>query len=150
MEDTVDLAPDVFVGRLACMFGFEVRTMVNKIIDYETNTYGSEWFNTIIVGGGDTFDKSWEGGTDYNEGEEANEKALEYMTGFDPVRIYASLGNLQTATIHDEISDGAGFLCFLLLRSDGDRAAPARRTRGLVAAAGAGNHPAGRLEQAGG
>ncbi len=113
MEDTVDLAPDVFVGRLACMFGFEVRTMVNKIIDYETNTYGSEWFNKIIVSGGDTFDKSWEGGTDYNEGEEANEKALEYMTGFDPVRLYASLGNLQTATIHDEISDGAGFLYFV-------------------------------------
>jgi len=113
MEDNVDLAPDVYLGRLACMFSFEVRTIVNKIIDYETNTYGSEWFNTMIVCGGDTFDKSWEGGTDYNEGEEANEKALEYMTGFDPVRLYASLGNLQTATIHDEISDGAGFLYFV-------------------------------------
>jgi len=113
MEDNVDLSPDVYVGRLACMFGFEVRTMVNKIIDYEKNTYGSEWFNTMIVCGGDTFDKSWEGGTDYNEGEEANEKALEYMTGFNPVQIYASLGNLKTATIHDEISNGAGFLYFV-------------------------------------
>ena len=113
MEDSVDLAPDVYVGRLACMFGFEVRTMVNKIIDYEQNTYGSDWFNTMVVCGGDTFDKSWEGGTDYNEGEEANEKALEYMSGFDHVRIYASLGNLKTATIHDEISSGAGFLYFV-------------------------------------
>lgn len=113
MEDNVDLSPDVYVGRLACMFGFEVRTMVNKIIDYEKNTYGSEWFNTMIVCGGDTFDKSLEGGTDYDEGEEANEKALEYMTGFNPVRIYASLGNLKTATIHDEISNGAGFLYFV-------------------------------------
>jgi hypothetical protein len=110
MEDTVDLTPDVYVGRLACMFGFEVRTMVNKIIDYETNAYNAPWFNTFIVGGGDTFDKSWEGGTDYNEGEEANEKAVEYMTGFTPVRIWSSLGNLQTQTIHDEICKGAGFL----------------------------------------
>jgi len=35
------------------------------------------------------------------------------MTGFNPVRIYASLGNLKTATIHDEISNGAGFLYFV-------------------------------------
>ena len=113
MEDTVDLVPDVYVGRLACMFGFEVRTMVDKIIDYELNTYNSDWFNTMLVCGGDTFDKSWEGGTDFNEGEEANEKALEYMTGFSPVRLYASLGNLQTARIHDEITAGAGFLYFV-------------------------------------
>jgi len=113
MEDNVDLVPDVFVGRLACMFAFEVRTMVEKIIDYETNAYDSEWFNTMIASGGDTFDKSWEGGTDYNEGEEANEKALEYMTGFNQIRLYATLGNLTTANIHDEISNGAGFLYFV-------------------------------------
>ncbi len=111
-EDIVDLSPDVHVGRLACMFGFEVRTLVEKIIDYEENTNGSEWFNTMIVCGGDTFDKKWEGGTDYDEGEVANEKALEFMSEFNPVRIYASLGNLTTANMHNEISKGAGFLYF--------------------------------------
>jgi hypothetical protein len=111
-EDIVDLSPDVHVGRLACMFGFEVITLVEKIIDYEENANGSEWFNTMIVIGGDTFDKSWEGGTDYNEGEEVNEKALEFMSGFNPVKIYASLGNLLTANIQNEISNGAGFLYF--------------------------------------
>ncbi|MCK4416301.1 MAG: hypothetical protein KAU84_04025, partial [Thermoplasmatales archaeon] len=111
-EDIVDLSPDVHVGRLACMFGFEVRTLVEKIIDYEENANGSEWFNTMIVCGGDTFDKKWEGGTDYDEGEVANEKALEFMSEFNPVRIYASLGNLTTANMHNEISKGAGFLYF--------------------------------------
>jgi len=112
-EDIVDLSPDVHVGRLACMFGFEVRTLVEKIIDYEENANGSEWFNTMIVCGGDTFDKKWEGGTDYDEGEVANEKALEFMPEFKPVRIYASLGNVTTANIHNEISKGTGFLYFV-------------------------------------
>ena len=113
MEDAVDLSPDVYIGRLACMYGFEVRTLVEKIIDYEENAYGSDWFNKMIVVGGDTFDKNWEEGTDYNEGEEANEKALEIMEGFDAVKIWASIGNLTTVNIQNEISKGAGFLYFV-------------------------------------
>jgi hypothetical protein len=113
MEDAVDLSPDVYVGRLACMYGFEVKTLVKKIIDYEENAYGSDWFNKMIVVGGDTFDKNWEDGTDYNEGEEANKKALEIMEGFDAVKIWASSGNLTTVNIQNEISKGAGFLYFV-------------------------------------
>ncbi|MEA3458427.1 MAG: C25 family cysteine peptidase, partial [Candidatus Thermoplasmatota archaeon] len=113
MEDAVDLSPDVYVGRLACMYDFEVKTLVKKIIDYEENAYGSDWFNKMIVVGGDTFDKSWEEGTDYNEGEEANKKALEIMEGFDAVKIWASIGNLTTTNIQNEISKGAGFLYFV-------------------------------------
>lgn len=112
MKDEVDLCPDVHVGRLACMYGFEVKTMVDKIITYEETTYGSDWFNTMIVCGGDTFDKSWEGGADYNEGEEATEKALEFMTGFTPVRLWASLDNLTTVNMVNTISTGAGFVYF--------------------------------------
>ncbi len=113
MEDKRDLAPDVHLGRLACIFTSEVKTIVKKIIDYEENANGSEWFNTMIVCGGDTFNKNWEGGTDYDEGEVANEKALEYMPEFNPVRLYASLDNLKTANIHTETSKGAGFLYFV-------------------------------------
>ena len=91
MEDTVDLIPDVYIGRLACMFSFEVRTMVNKIIDYEENAHESDWFKTMIVFGGDTFHKKYESGTNYDEGEVANEKALEFMEGFNHVRLWASL-----------------------------------------------------------
>jgi len=113
MEDTVDLIPDVYVGRLACMFSFEVRTMVNKIIDYEENAHGSDWFKTMIVFGGDTFHKKYESGTNYDEGEVANEKALEFMEGFNHVRLWASLGNFTTENIQNEISKGAGFLYFV-------------------------------------
>jgi len=113
MEDELDLSPDLYVGRLACMYNYEVRTMVDKIIDYEDNAYGSEWSNNMILCGGDTFDKSIEGGTDYDEGEIACEKAIEYMTGYNHTRIYASLDNLYISTIHNTITQGAGFLYFV-------------------------------------
>jgi hypothetical protein len=111
-EDFVDLVPDVHVARLACMFKSEVKTMVDKIITYENTAAGTDWFNRIVVIGGDTFDKSIEGGTDYNEGEEATAKALEYMPQFIPVKLWASLGNLSLETIQNEISNGCGFLYF--------------------------------------
>ena len=76
------------------MFKSEVKTMVDKIITYENTAAGTDWFKRMVVIGGDTFDKSIEGGTDYNEGEEATAKALEYMPQFIPVKLWASLGNL--------------------------------------------------------
>jgi hypothetical protein len=111
-EDTVDLVPDVYVGRLACMFTFEVKTVVDKIITYESTTAGKDWFNRMVVVGGDTYDKSIEGGTDYNEGEAVTQKALEIMSQFTPVKIWTSLGNMTTDNIHDQISQGCGFLFF--------------------------------------
>jgi len=54
-DDVPDLIPDVALGRLACRNKREVRTVVNKIIDYETNTYGKEWFNKTMVFSGDGF-----------------------------------------------------------------------------------------------
>ncbi|DAC71910.1 MAG TPA: hypothetical protein DSN98_07925 [Thermoplasmata archaeon] len=111
-EDIVDLVPDVHVGRLACMFKSEVKTMVDKIITYENTTAGSDWFNRMVVIGGDTFDKSWEEGTDYNEGEVANAKALEYMPQFISTKLWTSLGNLTTGTVDSEIRKGCGFLYF--------------------------------------
>ena len=54
-EDVLDLYPDVAVGRLACRNIQEVRDVVNKIITYETTTYGSDWFDSIMVASGDGF-----------------------------------------------------------------------------------------------
>ena len=51
----IDLNPDVCVGRLACRSKSEVRLVVDKIINYETTTYGQEWFNKIMVFSGDGF-----------------------------------------------------------------------------------------------
>ena len=111
-EDIVDMMPDVYVGRLACMFTSEVRTMVEKIITYENTTAGKDWFNRMVVVGGDTYEKSIEGGTDYNEGEEVTGSALTIMSQFTPVKIWTSLGNITTKAIHDQISLGCGFLFF--------------------------------------
>jgi len=55
MIDRLDLYPDVYLGRLLCSNISEVTTMVQKIINYEENTYGEDWFNNIILCGGDTF-----------------------------------------------------------------------------------------------
>jgi len=51
----IDLYPDVALGRLACVSVSEVRTVVKKIITYETTTYGSEWFKKMTVISGDGF-----------------------------------------------------------------------------------------------
>ncbi|HDM67083.1 MAG TPA: hypothetical protein ENG62_01690, partial [Thermoplasmatales archaeon] len=113
IEDHVDMTPDVYVGRLACTSTTEVETMVDKIITYETSTYGKPWFNRFVTVAGDTFDKEWEDGTDYNEGEVACGKAIEYMSDFTAIKLWASLHNLTTENIIEEISKGCGFAYFV-------------------------------------
>jgi peptidase C25-like protein len=54
-DDIIDLIPDVAVGRLASSDATEVSEVVNKIINYETSSYGSEWFKKMIVYSGDGF-----------------------------------------------------------------------------------------------
>jgi len=54
-KDIIDMYPDVYVGRLPARNKFEVTNMVEKIITYETTTYGQEWFKKMVVVGGDTF-----------------------------------------------------------------------------------------------
>jgi len=54
-DDIIDLIPDVAVGRLAVPDAKELEDVVNKIITYETTTYGSDWFKRMIVFSGDGF-----------------------------------------------------------------------------------------------
>jgi hypothetical protein len=54
-DDIIDHRPDVAVGRLACSDAKELGEVVNKIINYETTTYDSDWFKKIIVYSGDGF-----------------------------------------------------------------------------------------------
>ena len=53
--DRMDLYPDVALGRLACRNNEEVRSVVDKIINYENNAYNSDWFEKIITVAGDGF-----------------------------------------------------------------------------------------------
>jgi hypothetical protein len=54
-DPALDLSPDIAIGRLACTSVSEVQVVVNKIITYETTTYGAEWFKKMIVVSGDGF-----------------------------------------------------------------------------------------------
>jgi hypothetical protein len=51
----IDMYPDVALGRLPCTSVAEVRTVVRKIINYETTTHGAVWFNKMTVISGDGF-----------------------------------------------------------------------------------------------
>jgi hypothetical protein len=112
--DVIDLYPDVYVGRLACVNTQEVKTMVNKIITYEKTAADPSWFKKMIVIGSDTFNDS---GTNYLEGEVENQKALDYMTGFTPIKIWGSNrdnGSLVPIPVDivKTISKGSGFVAF--------------------------------------
>ena len=115
-KDVIDFYPDVYVGRLACRNNYEVKIMVNKIINYETSTFGSPWFNKMVGIGGDSHDDA---GTNYVEGEVVCDYILDnYMPDFDPVKLYASYKDTDpqhtpsTDNIKREISAGCGFLLF--------------------------------------
>ena len=114
-KDRIDLYPDVYVGRLPCRNENEVKLMVKEIINYENAGVDDSWFKKMVVVGSDTFDDT--GSTNYYEGEVQNQKALEYMTGFQPVKIWGS--NVDTGgpvpepqDIVNAINQGCGFLYF--------------------------------------
>lgn len=104
-SDHVDLFPDVHLGRLACDSLQDVTIVVDKIIHYETETYGSDWFNTMIYIGGNTF--RWSPG---NDGEDINEIIMNILPQFSAETIWTSKGNFNRRTISDTITAGAGFL----------------------------------------
>ena len=113
-DSDIDLYPDVAVGRLPCRNLFEVRTMVNKIITYETSVSGEPWFNDMICVAGDTYPElhnpNWTG----YEGEEYADMALDYMTDFNPIRLYTSDGSFAGSDdVISTVSRGCGFLYFV-------------------------------------
>jgi len=105
--DFVDLYPDIGIGRLPCKNKKEVEIVVKKIINYETSTYGKEWFNRIILMGGDTH-PSLEG----FEGEMVTEHIGELMPGFKQVKLWTSTLTFRPILINLIISRGAGFVSY--------------------------------------
>jgi len=113
--DVVDLHPDVYLARLPATSGSQVPACVNKIITYETTPgYQQSWFTNLVLVGGDSFDDT--GGV--NEGEYANQKVADLMTGFIPNKLWASNGKLTgyaptgVTNIKNAINDGCGFVDF--------------------------------------
>ena len=105
VNDTVDLYPDVYVGRLACKNVFEFKTIVDKIINYEKKTKNGNWFKRLLVIGGDTFP-----GWGVVEGEFATEETIQILSDFTPTKLWASSGNLNALNIQKEFNKGYGFV----------------------------------------
>jgi hypothetical protein len=126
--DDVDLYPDVFVGRILTDTEEEVETIIDKIITYETSTYGQEWFDRLIVCGGDDA-RSFlleaalpfalgRLGHPVWEGEYLGNSAAEILSEFTTTKVYASgafrplISRLTIENINSVINEGAGFLMF--------------------------------------
>jgi hypothetical protein len=53
--DKLDLYPDVALGRLSCRSTKEVKSVVDKIIQYESGPADPSWFNKMVLVSGDGF-----------------------------------------------------------------------------------------------
>ncbi|MCJ7571553.1 MAG: C25 family cysteine peptidase, partial [Candidatus Thermoplasmatota archaeon] len=113
-DKDIDLYPDVYVGRLACRNLLEVNIMVDKIITYETSTYGSDWFNRIVVCAGDTYPNGqYPFPTPDFEGEKNAKTVLSYMPGFSNTSLFTSDGSFTgPSDIINAVNQGCGFLFF--------------------------------------
>ena len=107
-EDIPDLYPDVAVGRLPCRNILDVKIVVNKIIQYETGTFVDSWFKKLLVVAGDTYPVK----TDYIDGENYTQQAIDIMQDFEPVKIWSTLDNLHWFNIVKELNKGCGFVFF--------------------------------------
>jgi hypothetical protein len=113
--DAVDLYPDVYLTRLPATSTTQVTACVNKIIGYETTPgYQQSWFPTLIVVGGDSFEDN----NKILEGEYANQKVIDIMTGFAVEELWVtnskltSLAPTGVANIKNAINSGCGFVDF--------------------------------------
>jgi len=105
VNDTVDLYPDVNIGRLACENGKDVNIVVDKIINYETSTFGESWYNNILLIGGDTFpDRNG------NEGEILNNMVEQIMSDFTSTKLWTSDGTFTSRAVNRELNKGVGFV----------------------------------------
>jgi hypothetical protein len=106
-DDIPDMYPDVYVGRLPCRNIFEVKIVVNKIINYEKEKCDNNWFRNMVVVGGDTTCTD----DDHYEGEYSNQLAIEKMLDFNHIRLWTSLGTLAgPIDVIKAINKGCGFI----------------------------------------
>jgi hypothetical protein len=107
--DIIDLYPDIMTGRIPCSSTDQLSTIINKIITYETETFGETWFNNIILMAGDTFPYD-----NQNEGEIVTNLIASKMEEFGYIskKLFTSLNNFKPRIINEKITDGAGFVSY--------------------------------------
>jgi hypothetical protein len=115
--DEFDLFPDVCLGRLAVKETQELQSILDKIVEYETQeSWTKDWFSKIVVIGGDTVPEMLGDDTDIDEGEYVNQAILNIMDGFQPDKIWDSNKRLSGISpsgvdnINNGINSGAGFV----------------------------------------
>jgi len=105
--DQVDLYADVMIGRIPCHTNFDLKIVINKIIRYENSAYGKNWYNKILLLGGDTFPNHG-----VIEGEFVTDLIADEMNAFEPVRLWTSRDNFNPLSIDSWTSSGAGFISY--------------------------------------
>jgi len=109
-KDSLDLTPDVYVGRLPCRYLFEARDVVEKIIAYE-NGNNHPWFDRLVVAGGDT--NPGYGDPFPFEGEEIGNAVCDIMHNFTTTTLYVSDNTLTSSSdFLKAFNQGCGFLLF--------------------------------------
>jgi len=125
--DDVDLYPDICIGRIPCYNISELQVVIEKIINYEQNTYEKDWFKRIVLFGGDSQPSFLEFiyplmglrlGFIAFEGEYIGNKISKILTDFEAIKIYASglfrpnVKFLTNKNTNEAINEGAGFVLF--------------------------------------
>jgi len=107
--DIIDLYPDIMTGRIPCSNNDQLSLIIDKIITYETETYGEPWFNRLILMAGDTFPYD-----DKNEGEMVTNIIANQMEqfGYIPEKLFTSLDTFKPRIINEKITEGAGFVSY--------------------------------------
>ncbi|UCF49138.1 MAG: hypothetical protein JSU91_05160 [Thermoplasmatales archaeon] len=105
--DDVDLYADVYLGRIPCDKNIDLKIIINKIITYENNAYNSDWFNRILLLGGDTFPHHG-----VIEGELVTSRIAEEMDGFNSIFLWTSEETFKPLRINREATKGAGFVSY--------------------------------------
>lgn len=113
--EEMDLYPDVYLGRFACRNIYEVKALVDKIINYENEKVADEdWFENLVLVAGDSYVNTgqWPNEVVVNEGELAGEAAVSVMPGFTPLRVYSTIDDISRETVNAAMNQGAGFAYF--------------------------------------
>lgn len=112
--DEVDLYADINVGRLPCKNSLELKIAIGKIITYETQTYGQQWFNTAVLMGGDTFPETNPNDHRYEvyEGEIVTEEVSNHIPEFNCIKLWTTTGNYRPRIINQKITAGAGLVSY--------------------------------------
>ena len=105
-KDNVDVHPDVYLGKLPCNNAGEVRTVVDKIINYKAH---NKMTKKILQAGGDTFPDDAE---EINEGEYANEKVMEKLPGYTTTQLWGSNGQLTKGNVAKGFKSNVDFVDF--------------------------------------